>query len=499
MEMQRAGNPLRIYWNFNLRTAEDNVDVFPLEGKPLRLTLITPRGKKELTDYTVEGSVITWDFTSDYQKAYGDYSLMLEVLSPSGKVLMTADQCDFARITDKTCFSKSAISSDTITLTSELTVVRIMPVYPEIGPNGNWWVDGVDTGHSSVGTSAYEYALSLGYAGTEEEYAAECLSVPTLNAESLIATAKANEATEQSQKQYAQVSSYMNATVNPAVTRANEAAGRASTEADRANQQAYQANIQAGRASSAADRAYEAADEANAAREQFGPAIANKADLENGKIIPSQLPDFILGQVMYGGLIYDDSTIIPSSSFISKYGNKAYISSSDASKYSGVYFIVTGEVVYGTIAGVSQVSTGDWIISTGSSWKKVDNSDAVTSVAGLVGNVNASALAAALADLTDGNSLARKSEIATINGKPLTKGGNILIEGKNYDNEITTLQQKDAEQSAKLTELSAEVSELSERVDELEKGGQGGASVEGDTLIFSATSSAQVIGNTLKL
>ena len=51
----------------------------------------------------------------------------------------------------------------------------------------------------------------------------------------------------------------------------------------------------------------------------------------------------------------------------------------------------------------------------------------------------------------------------------------------------------------KLTELSAEVSELSERVDELEKGGQGGASVEGDTLIFSATSSAQVIGNTLKL
>lgn len=53
---------------------------------------------------------------------------------------------------------------------------------------------------------------------------------------------------------------------------------------------------------------------------------------------------------------------------------------------------------------------------------------------------------------------------------------------------------------SKLSDLSSEVSELSERVDELEKGGQGGgASVEGETLVFSATSSAQVIGNTLKL
>ena len=58
----------------------------------------------------------------------------------------------------------------------------------------------------------------------------------------------------------------------------------------------------------------------------------------------------------------------------------------------------------------------------------------------------------------------------------------------------------DTEIREQLTELSAEVGAVSERMDELEKGGQGGgASVEGDTLIFSASSSAQVIGNTLKL
>lgn len=140
--------------------------------------------------------------------------------------------------------------------------------------------------------------------------------------------------------------------------------------------------------------------------------LLTKANLdENGKIITSQLPDYILGQVMFGGLIYSDGTITASSNFKSKYGNDTNISANEASKYNGVYFIVTGEVVNMTIAGVSQVSTGDWIISVGDSWKKIDNSDAVTSVAGLVGNVNASSLAAVLADLSDENALVRKREL----------------------------------------------------------------------------------------
>ena len=74
----------------------------------------------------------------------------------------------------------------------------------------------------------------------------------------------------------------------------------------------------------------------------------------------------------------------------------------------------------------------------------------------------------------------------------------IELGGEPYDD--TELREMIAEQDQKLTELSAEVGGLSERVDELEKGSQGGgASVEGQTLIFSASSSAQVIGNTLKL
>lgn len=50
-----------------------------------------------------------------------------------------------------------------------------------------------------------------------------------------------------------------------------------------------------------------------------------------------------------------------------------------------------------------------------------------------------------------------KTDLATINGQSLTNGGNIVIEGKNYDAEL-------AEQEQKLTELSAEVGKVSDEV-----------------------------------
>lgn len=171
--------------------------------------------------------------------------------------------------------------------------------------------------------------------------------------------------------------------------------------------------------------------------------LLTKANLDrNGKIIVSQLPDYILGQVMFGGLIYSDGTITASSNFRSKYGNDTNISASEASKYNGVYFIVAGDAVNITIVGVSNVFTGDWIISVGDSWKKIDNTDAVSSVAGLNGVIEASALAKKLAETGDANELALKSElnnkqdklvsgtnIKTINGNSILGSGNIVIEG----------------------------------------------------------------------
>lgn len=152
MKISRLGNPLQIYWDFNLRK-KGLVEDYPLEGKSLRLILISPRGKKEVDDFTVSGNVLSWVFTSDEQRSYGDHSLVLEVLSPDGDVLMSTKQCNFVRLVDSSCcvddseneVYKRVEEDSTIILSTELTVVRIEPVYPYIGENGNWWVDGKDT------------------------------------------------------------------------------------------------------------------------------------------------------------------------------------------------------------------------------------------------------------------------------------------------------------------------------------------------------------------
>lgn len=183
MELNRAGNPLLIYWDFNIKKTDGTVEMLPLEGKPLRLTLITPRGKKEIKDYKVYGNIIEWLFSAKYQTTYGDHSLLLEVLSPSGEVVSASDQCKFVRIIDSSCIESDndvalEIPEDeamqVITLSTEMSVVRVMPVYPEIGPNGNWWIDGVDTGKPSRGEPG-----SGGEGGSGLQYAVERTVYPT--------------------------------------------------------------------------------------------------------------------------------------------------------------------------------------------------------------------------------------------------------------------------------------------------------------------------------
>lgn len=119
----------------------------------------------------------------------------------------------------------------------------------------------------------------------------------------------------------------------------------------------------------------------------------------NSKIITSQLPDYLLGQVMYGGnasTVATTTTISPSDSLKTKENITATsisivdsATSTAANTYGwqnmeGVYFICQTS---GTFAGIS-FETGDWIISTGTKWEKIDNTDAVKSVNGQTGAVN---------------------------------------------------------------------------------------------------------------
>jgi hypothetical protein len=126
-------------------------------------------------------------------------------------------------------------------------------------------------------------------------------------------------------------------------------------------------------------------------------AMTSIAQIDNtGKVLASMLPDYLLGQVLYGGNINGSSIATLTQKFKSKYGistNTLTITSSNASTYEGVYFISTADAVSGIVYNLG-VKTGDWVLSNGVNWTKVDNTDAVTGIKGdaendyRIGNVN---------------------------------------------------------------------------------------------------------------
>lgn len=106
------------------------------------------------------------------------------------------------------------------------------------------------------------------------------------------------------------------------------------------------------------------------------------------KIDSLYLPDSILGQVEYRGswVASENSPAIPTAAE----GNK------------GWYYVCADS---GTLFGL-EFTTGDWIISDGTKWDKIDNTDAVTSVFGRSGTVvatNGDYTASQITNIANGN------------------------------------------------------------------------------------------------
>lgn len=107
------------------------------------------------------------------------------------------------------------------------------------------------------------------------------------------------------------------------------------------------------------------------------------ADLgSDGKIPTSRLPDAVLGALNY------------QTSWNAATNTPPIPAAIPANK--GWYYIVS---TAGTtsIDGIAEWDDGDWIVSDGTVWQKIDNTDAVSLVAGLKGVITAAALKAALA------------------------------------------------------------------------------------------------------
>ena len=177
----------------------------------------------------------------------------------------------------------------------------------------------------------------------------------------------------------------------------------------------------------------DAADKALSAKQgkALKALVDGKADLENGKIKLSQIPDVIMGQVLFGGVITavttDTITVTPTSNFKTKFNitdASVSISQDSVGTYDGVYFIVQTVSANSTVFGIANVNVGDWIISTGTAWSKIDNTDAVASVAGLTGVITASALAEKLSADGINNELAKKAETV---GDVVTTSGQTVI------------------------------------------------------------------------
>lgn len=116
-------------------------------------------------------------------------------------------------------------------------------------------------------------------------------------------------------------------------------------------------------------------------------------DSGTGKLLTSLIPDSILGQVVYGGNVNASGVCTLTTEFKRRYSIESLtLSTANAKDYEGVFFICTAN---GTVAGVS-VENGDWLISNGTVWQRVDNTDAVTSVCGHTGAVSAEQIKTAI-------------------------------------------------------------------------------------------------------
>ena len=203
--------------------------------------------------------------------------------------------------------------------------------------------------------------------------------------------------------------------------------------------------------------------------------LATKANLdENGKIILTELPDSILGQVIFGGTIDANGNIVATDNFKAVYkaknGADAPATLPEASKCEGTYFIANAS---GSAGNVSY-NTGDWVISTGSAWVIIDNTDAVTSVADLSGAITATALAKKLSETGDANELALKSEVTEVAGDVADNLEKIngldasvkalIAKDSDIDASLNALVAKDASHDASLNALAAKDASLDEEI-----------------------------------
>lgn len=142
-------------------------------------------------------------------------------------------------------------------------------------------------------------------------------------------------------------------------------------------------------------------------------------------LIPTDcLPDYVLGQVLYGGTLGANAVASLTPNAKSKLGtNLNSISLLDSSitdnfagacwKNEGIYYIVETAQTFDGL----ELQVGDWLLSNGTTWEKIDNTDAVRTVKGInqVNDSNVSGIGNVVLSAADVNAVALTGN-STISG-----------------------------------------------------------------------------------
>ena len=134
----RIGNDIPIRWTVT-RCGEPE----DFTGRTLKLLMRTAYSETEVTDFAVDGNVISWTFRGSEQKTTGTYTFTL--IENAGRDDMnTVDACDALKLVPCSC---SESCEEEVEISTDITV-------------------------PANGFSAYEIAVQHGFKGTEEEWLA---------------------------------------------------------------------------------------------------------------------------------------------------------------------------------------------------------------------------------------------------------------------------------------------------------------------------------------
>lgn len=154
----RIGNDLTVLWAINNRDGSP----YKLDDKEVRLFVTHPQGREEVTPILTmlpdgtTNNVIRWDFKGDDQRVLGLYTLSVEITTAEDHRDIKKDFCEAFSLVGLSCEECEQEGDENIQdggdliLSSRLDIYRFGIPKITIGTNGNWFIDGVDSGRSAL-------------------------------------------------------------------------------------------------------------------------------------------------------------------------------------------------------------------------------------------------------------------------------------------------------------------------------------------------------------